>query len=68
MTCPAVISHHYKAREQAWGYLASRASDTCWRGGGTADGANASAATIAVSGSRFVCRARKVPHSNESVS
>jgi hypothetical protein len=24
MTCPAVISRHYEAREQAWGYLASR--------------------------------------------
>jgi hypothetical protein len=24
MTCPAVISRHYEAREQAWDYLASR--------------------------------------------
>jgi hypothetical protein len=36
MTCPAVISRHYEAREQAWGHLASwgfRRIPEGWRNG-----------------------------------
>jgi hypothetical protein len=37
------------------------------RGGGTADGSDASAATIAVSGSRSGCRPRRAPYLSESI-
>ena len=44
------------------------ASNARWRDGGTADGSDASAATMAASGSMSGCRPRRAPHSSESVS
>jgi hypothetical protein len=68
MTCPSVISRHYKTREQAWGYLASRGFQRTRGGGGTAVGPDASAATTAAAGSRLGCRPFRTSYTSESVS
>jgi hypothetical protein len=65
MTCPAATTRLANRLGDTW---ARRASDAPCRGGGTADGLDRSAATIAVSGSRFGCRAYSGTDLNESMS
>jgi hypothetical protein len=67
MTCPAAIIRRYETREQVREYLAREASGAPLRAGGTADGSDTSAATMAASGSRSGCRPRRAPHSREGV-
>ena len=67
MTCPAAITRRYETREQVREYLASRGFQRTLEGGGTANGSDASAATMAASGSRSGCRPRSAPHSREGV-
>jgi hypothetical protein len=65
MTCPegsAATTRLANRPEDIW---PRGASDASWRG---ADGSNASAVTIAGSRSRFCCRKRRAPHSNEGMS
>jgi hypothetical protein len=67
MTCPTAIIRRYETRAQVRGYRALRGFQCTLEGRRNGDGSDASAATMAASGSRSGCRSHRNPHSSESV-